>query len=310
MTVKNRVCELLGCEYPVIEGGLAYVGNGRLAAAVSEGGGFGQIGSGGRTPENLRQEIEVALQTTSQPLGINLPISEHKDISAYIDIILSYAGKIRAVSLSAGNPRPWIALLKEAGFVVMTLTSTPEQAKKVEESGSDLVICEGMEAGGHNGTSELSSMVLVPLVCDAVSIPVVAAGGIVDHRTASAAFALGAEGIQMGTRFVATQECEAHPSYKARLVSAQSTDTRIIERTLGRVTRVLNSPLVQQILQQEKETPGDESRLLSLVSGRMNKVAAIDGQLDKGFLNCGLNVGLIQTVSSAFDVVREVMASR
>lgn len=304
----NRICEQLGCKLPVIEGGLAYVGNGLLAAAVSNGGGFGQIGSGGRSPENLRQEIQIAQSLTNQPFGVNLPISEHRDVSDYIDVLMAFRGVLRAVSLSAGNPRPWIKPLQQAGFTVMTLVSTPEQAKKVEAAGTDIVICEGMEAGGHNGTSELPSMVLIPLVRAAVSIPVVAAGGIANSSTAKAAMLLGADGVQLGTRFVATKECAAHPLYKEALLKAKATDTRIIERSFGRVTRVLNSPYVQKVLEQEITTPGDIEILLPMVSGGKNRAAALEGRLDEGWLNCGMSVGFIESIPSAAEIVRDVMS--
>jgi enoyl-[acyl-carrier protein] reductase II len=305
--VNNRVCELLGCTYPVIEGGLAYVGNGRLAAAVSEGGGFGQVGSAGRTPDQFAREIEEALTRTQRPIGVNIPISEHRDPEPVFRIVERYARDLRAVSLSAGNPRPWIPQLKALGLRVMTLASTPEQAQKAEKAGADLVVCEGFEAGGHDGPAELTTLVLLPLVTASVRIPVVAAGGIADGRGAAAAFMLGAEGIQMGTRFVATEECEAHPAYKAALVRAASEDTVVMERSLGHVTRVLKSPFVDRILQQERETPGDIHALLPLISGRNNARAAIEGQMDEGYVNCGMGVGLIHDILPAAEIVRRVM---
>lgn len=305
--LENLLCSLLGCTYPVVEGGLAYVGNGALAAAVSEGGGFGQVGSGGRTPENFAQEIEIAVSATDYPIGVNVPISEHRDPSGYFEVIASYANRLRAVSLSAGNPRPYMQSLHDLGLIVMTLASTPEQALKAEAAGADIVICEGTEAGGHNGPAELTTMTLIPQVVRAVHIPVVAAGGIVDGPTMAAAFALGATGVQLGTRFVATKECQAHEAYKLALVDASASDTRVIERSLGHVTRVLKSPFVEEILLQEQRTPGSLDDLLPMISGRKNAVAALDGRLAEGWLNCGQSTGGIYDVPSARELPARLM---
>ncbi|WP_290589899.1 nitronate monooxygenase [Alicyclobacillus sp.] len=310
--MSNRICAILGCRYPILEGGLAYVGNGLLAAAVSEGGGFGQVGSGGRSPEDLARQIEVALEHTGAPFGVNVPLSEHRDVSPYFavieEMVRRHPGRIRAVSLSAGNPRPWIPRVKEWGLAVITLASTPEQAQKAEAAGADLVVCEGTEAGGHNGPAELTTFALIPNVVDAVRIPVVAAGGIADGRTVAAALCLGAEGVQMGTRFVATVECQAHENYKALLVKSRAQDTVVMERSFGRVTRVLRSPYAEAILQQEARTPGSETDLLPMVSGRMNARAALEGDVEGGWMNAGQSVGLVHEVLPAAEVVRRVVA--
>jgi NAD(P)H-dependent flavin oxidoreductase YrpB (nitropropane dioxygenase family) len=303
----NRVCEILGCKYPIVEGGLAYVGNGLLAAAVSTGGGFGQVGSGGRSPENLDEEIHIALENTSGPIGVNIPISEHRDPDPYFQVVERHAHRLRAVSLSAGNPRPFIEPLHKLNLKVMTVVSTPAQAVKAEQAGADILICEGTEAGGHNGPRELTTFSLVPNVVDVVSVPVIAAGGIADGRTAAAALCLGAEGVQLGTRFVATRECQAHPRYKEALLSATVEDTVVMERSLGRVTRVLRSPYVDKILQQERETPGDLERLLPMISGRMNAVAALDGRMEEGWVNCGQSVGLVKQLAGAAEVVQQLV---
>jgi NAD(P)H-dependent flavin oxidoreductase YrpB (nitropropane dioxygenase family) len=310
--VKNRVCEILGCRFPIIQGGLAYVGNGRLAAAVSAGGGFGQVGSGGRSPEDLEAQIRIALAATDAGFGVNVPLSEHRDVSPYFEVIermvRQHPGRIRAVSLSAGNPRPWIPVVRGWGLAVMTLASTPEQAQKAEAAGADIVICEGTEAGGHNGPAELTTFSLIPNVVDAVRIPVVAAGGIADGRTAAAAICLGAEGVQMGTRFVATEECQAHPNYKNLLVASRAQDTVVMERSFGRITRVLRSPFAEAVLRQEAETPGSEAHLLPMISGRMNARAALEGDVEGGWMNAGQSVGLVHDIVPAADVVRRVAA--
>ena len=302
--MANAVCELLGIQYPIIEGGLAYVGNGALAAAVSEAGGFGQVGCGGRTPSDVAHEIVLAAAKTSRPFGVNIPISEHSDIEPYLTVIEENCQFIQAVSLSAGNPRPYIDRLHAMGLCVLVLVSTPEMAQKAEGAGADAIVCEGCEAGGHDGPQELTTLVLVPQVRDVVKVPVIAAGGIVDGRTAAAAYALGADGVQVGTLFVATRECQAHEAYKERLVAAGSHQTRVMERSLGRVTRVLDSSHVQRVIQAERETPGDVAELLPLISGRCNARAALEGKLDEGYVNCGQGVGLVKSIVPAGDVVR------
>lgn len=303
----NQVCRLLGCQYPIVEGGLAYVGNGLLAAAISEAGGFGQIGSGGRTVDDLEEQIKAALSQTKRPIGVNVPISEHRNPDAYFQVIARYADRLRAVSLSAGNPRPFIQSLHDLGLIVMTLASTPDQAVKAQTAGADIVICEGTEAGGHNGPAELTTLTLIPQVVEVVTIPVIAAGGIGDGRTAAAAFCLGADGVQFGTRFVATLECQAHTEYKQAMLQAGGDDTVVMERSFGHVTRVMKSPFVDQILKQEQETPGDVEQLLPLISGKRNAVAALEGKLEDGWLNCGQSVGLIHDIPSAGDVVQRVI---
>lgn len=299
----NRVVEKLGCVYPIIEGGMAYVGNGALAGAISAAGGFGQVGSAGRTVEQFIEEIKVAEEVAKgHPFGVNLPISQHSDNEGYVQAILQNASRLKAVSLSAGNPRPFIERFKEAGLVIMAVVANPDQARKVEAAGADLIVAEGYEAGGHNGLQELTTMALIPLVVDAVKIPVIAAGGIATGAGIAAAMALGAEGAQLGTRFVAVEECEAHGNYKEELVRDKGEDTRVIERSLGRVTRVLKSPFVDEILTLEQSNPGWDV-LKSYVRGERNRVAAIEGKVEEGYLNSGQSVGLIHEVLSAKNLI-------
>lgn len=276
---ENRVCEILGIEYPIIEGGLAYVGNGSLAAAVSNGGGLGVVGSAGRSVEDFREQIKIAADQTDHPFGVNLPISRHSDSSKYVEVILENKHLIKAVSISAGNPRPFIPVFKEAGMRVMVLTSTALHSLKAEEAGADIIICEGFEAGGHNGPAELTLFSLIPQAVKAVSVPVVAAGGISNGQGILAAFVLGAEGVQLGTRFVATKECQAHDEYKKLLVESSDDATVVMERSIGRVCRVLKGPFVQEILELEKNNPGIEA-MLPYIKGTNNKIA-IQKKLEK-----------------------------
>lgn len=302
---ENRVCKFLGIQYPIIQGGLAYVGNGSLAAAVSNGGGLGVVGSAGRSVEDFREQIKIAAGQTNRPFGVNLPISRHSDNSKYVEVILENKHLIKAVSISAGNPRPYIPVFKEAGMTVMVLTSTAMHSLKAEQAGADIIICEGFEAGGHNGPAELTLFSLIPQAVHAVSIPVVAAGGISTGQGILAAFALGAEGVQLGTRFVATTECQAHDAYKQLLIESKDDATVVMERSIGRVTRVLRNPYVLEILELEKNNPGIEM-LLPYIKGINNKVAAIDGRTREGWLNCGQSVGLIDSIESASTVVRNL----
>ncbi|GIM48140.1 enoyl-ACP reductase II [Collibacillus ludicampi] len=303
--MKNRVCELLGIKYPIIQGGLAYVGNGALAAAVSNGGGLGQIGTAGRSIDNLKKQIRIACESTDKPLGINLPISEHSDMNPVVETILQNKERFKAISISAGNPKPYIPIFKEAGLKVMVLTGSVKHALKAQESGADIIICEGFEAGGHNSPLELTLFSMIPQISRAVQIPVVAAGGIVNGQGIVAAFALGAEGVQLGTRFVATKECEAHENYKNLLVHAGDDATVVMERSIGRATRVLKSPFAEQILEFEKTQPTVEE-LLPYIRGVNNRIAAIEGRVDEGWMNCGQAVGLIESIESASDVVRKL----
>lgn len=303
--MENRVCKLLGIEFPIIQGGLAYVGNGSLAAAVSNGGGFGQVGTAGRTPENFKEQVRIAAELTDKPFGANLPISEHSDNTPYIEAILEVKDKLTAVSLSAGNPKPLVPVFKEAGLKVMIMTASVRHSLKAQEMGADLIVCEGFEAGGHDSPLELTLFSLIPQVVRAVQVPVVAAGGIANGRGVVAAFALGTEGVQLGTRFVATKECEAHDNYKKLLLEAGDDATVVMERSIGRVTRVLKSPFVDTILEFEKTRPTVE-QLLPYIRGVNNKIAAIEGRVGEGWLNCGQSVGLIDSIESASDVVRNL----
>ncbi|MBI0579211.1 nitronate monooxygenase [Neobacillus cucumis] len=302
----NRICELLDVKYPIIEGGMAYVGNGALAAAVSNGGGFGQVGSAGRSPENFEEEILLASQLTKSPFGVNLPISEHKDNQPYIDVIAKHKDKIKAVSISAGNPSPFIPIFKEMGLVVMVITATAKHALKAEKSGADIIVCEGYEAGGHNGGAELTTFSLVPHVSRIVGVPVVAAGGIMDGHGMVAAMTLGADGVQMGTRFVATKECQAHENYKQYLVDSSDDATTILTRKIGGVIRVLKSDYAFKVQKIDQETSSIEE-ILPYVRGSINKKAVIEGDFDNGWASAGQGVSLINEIISAEDVVRNIV---
>ncbi|MGJ9457803.1 NAD(P)H-dependent flavin oxidoreductase [Oceanobacillus sp. CF4.6] len=301
----NKVCEVLEIEFPIIEGGLAYVGNGLLAASVSEGGGFGQIGTAGRTVENFEEEILLAADATNKPFGVNIPISQHTDYTPYLGVISKHKHLIKAVSLGAGNPKELIPVIKDLGLKVLVLTSTAFHSEKAEKLGADIIVCEGYEAGGSNGPSELTTMTLVPLVKRAVSIPVIAAGGIADGKSMAAAMALGADGVQLGTRFVATKECEAHDNFKSAILKSQDVSTEIMTRILKGPIRVLKNEYSEKVHQVEKEN-GTVDVVLPFVRGTYNKLAMLDGEIDNGFMSCGQVSSLIDDIESAEEVVKRI----
>ncbi len=306
--MADSLCAVLGCDHPIIQGGLAYVGNGLLAGAVSAAGAFGQIGSAGRSPDSLSDEIAIARERAgNRPFGVNLPISEHHDVADYVAVIERSAPHLQAVSLSAGNPRPYIARFQACGLKVIVVVSTAEQAHKAAAAGADVIVAEGYEAGGHNGPAEITTMALVPQVVRAVSVPVAAAGGIASGGGIAAAFMLGAHGVQLGTRFVATTECVAHTHYKELLIRGEAGDTCVMERSLGRVTRVLKTPLVKHILELEATNP-DFAALAPYIRGERNRLAAIAGETDEGWLNCGQGVGLIDEIMPASELIARLMA--
>lgn len=306
MSKTTELCRLLGIRYPIILGGLAYIGNGELAAAVSEAGGLGLIGAGGLTPEKFRQEIHRARSLTDRPVGANLPIGTHGDPAKHVTVAIEE--RLPVVTVSAGNPVPMIQFLKQkTDMKVLAVISTVRHAVKSEEAGADGVVAEGFEAGGHNGPRELTTFSLVPQVAAAVDLPVVAAGGIVDGAGLVAALALGAAGVQMGTRFVATRECMAHPVYKEALIRAGDQDTLIIERKFGRVTRVLDAKGTRKILAAEASASTFEE-LLPLVKGEQNRVAAVEGHLDQGYAYAGQSVGLINSIPTVKEVMEEMVA--
>lgn len=304
--MKQRLLEQLGIQYPIIEGGMAYIGDGRLAAAVSNAGAFGQVGSAGRSLEDFERQLQIAIESTDLPLGVNLPIGEHSDPRERVEMILKYKQHLRAVSISAGNPRPFIPVFQAAGLPVMVVVSTAQHAVKAEQAGADILIAEGFEAGGHNGPAEVTTFALIPQVASAVSIPVVAAGGVADGRGLVAALALGAAGVQLGTRLVATVESPAHEQYKQAIVHARAEDTTMIERSVGHVTRVLKSPYVEEVLAFERTQPTTDE-LYPYIKGEKNRIGALGGDLGQGFAYSGQGCGLIHEIPTVEEVIRTMM---
>ncbi len=300
--MRSRVPGILGIEHPVLQGGMIWVSDAGLAAAVSEAGGLGVIGAGGMPPETVREEIARARELTAKPFGVNVPV-----ISPFAEGIFATAAAmgVPVLTTSAGNPMTFTSRAAEAGMKVVHVVSNVRMARKAQEAGVDIIVAEGYEAGGHNGFDEITTLVLLPQVVDAVEVPVVAAGGIGDARGMAAAFALGAEGVQLGTRFLASRESSAHPRYKELILSADDRSTVITGRALG-PTRVLRNRLAEAILQAEREgMPPDELQEM-IGSGRSVK-ACLEGDLDEGSFMSGQVAGMIEEIKTAAEIMAELV---
>ncbi|MDN7244318.1 nitronate monooxygenase family protein [Planococcus shenhongbingii] len=303
MNFTTRITELLGTRLPIVQGGLAYLAYAELAAAVSNAGGLGQITAMSlSSPELLREEIRKVRKLTDQPFGVNFAIGEHgRPFSHMLEVAIQE--NVPVVSMTGGNPTPIFDQLKGTPIKKLVLVAARRQAQKAEELGADAVMVVGHEGGGHLGRDDIGTMVLIPQVVDAVSIPVIASGGIGDGRGWMAAHALGAEGIEMGTRFIATKECvHASEEYKKALVDSNESDTVIIKKSIGAPARTLKNSWTNKILEIEAITPSYEA-LRDYVSGTANKRYIYDGNLTEGFGWAGQVTGLIKDVPT----VQELM---
>lgn len=309
MAWNTRVTELLRIEYPIIQGGLAYLAYAELAAAVSNAGGLGQITAMSLgSVDALREEIRRARRMTAKPFGVNFAIGMHGGgYEERVQVAVEEA--VPVVTITGGNPEPILNMLRDTNIASLVLVSSRRQAQKSEQLGASAVIVVGQEGGGHLGRDDVGTMVLVPQVVDAVKIPVIASGGIGDGRGWMAAHALGAEGIEMGTRFIATRDCiHASDSYQRALVDSSESDTAVIKRSIGSPGRVLYTEYVQKILDLERKDPGYEE-LKPFISGEANQRWIHDGHKDEGFGWAGQVTGMIRdipTVSELFDrMIRE-----
>jgi enoyl-[acyl-carrier protein] reductase II len=307
---KTRICEILGIEYPIIQGAMGLIAGAELAAAVSEAGGLGVISPNAGEPEwskvgdNLRRQIQKAKSLTSKPFAVNFPIHMVKDDRTLIDIAISEG--ISAVTTGAGSPALHTPYFHEHGVKVLHLVATVKHAVGAEKAGVDAVVAEGYESGGINSPDELTTFVLIPQVVDAVKIPVVAAGGIGDGRGLAAALALGAEGVQMGTRFVATKECLAHPDYKKAIVDAADNSTVITGRGLMMFRGLLNE-LTRDLVQKERAGAPDEERSVKMFS-KLSEAALLGGDVEKGQAAAGAIAGLVHEEIGAGEVVRRMVS--
>lgn len=304
MQFTSRVTELLGIDLPIIQGGLAYLAYADLAAAVSNAGGLGQITAMSLpTPEKLREEIQKVRKLTNKPFGVNFAIGEHgRQFSEMLQVAIEE--EIPVISMTGGNPAPIFEQLKGNAIKKLVLVASSKQALKAESLGADAVMVVGHEGGGHLGRDDIGTMVLIPQVVDTVSIPVIASGGIGDGRGMMAAIALGAEGIEMGTRFIATKECiHASAAYKNALIDSTESDTVIIKKSIGAPARTLKNSWTAKILEIEQNSPAYDS-LKDYISGEANKRFIYDGRSDEGFGWAGQVTGIIHdepSVKELFD---------
>lgn len=298
--MKTKITELLGIKYPVIQGGMAWVGEYHLASAVSNAGGLGIIGAASAPPENVREQIREAKKITGQPFGVNVMLM-NPNAEQVARVVVEEGVKV--VTTGAGNPAKYIPMWKEAGVKVIPVVASVAMAKMMERAGADAVVAEGMESGGHIG--EQTTMTLVPQVVDAVSVPVIAAGGIADGRGFAAAFMLGAQAVQMGTRFLTAAESIVHPNYKARVIKAKDIDSEVTGRSTGHPIRVLRNQMSREYLKLEKQgTPLEELELLTL--GSLRK-AVIDGDVKGGSLMAGQIAGLIKQENTCQEIIEEII---
>ncbi|KOY82529.1 nitronate monooxygenase [Lysinibacillus macroides] len=308
MNWHTRVTELLQVKYPIIQGGLAYLAYADLAAAVSNAGGLGQITAMSlRDPDLLRAEIHKVRTLTDKPFGVNFAIGMHGQ--GYEDMVrVAVEEEVPVVTMTGGNPAPIFELLAGTNSKKLVLVAARRQAQKAEQLGADAVMVVGQEGGGHLGRDDVGTMVLVPQVIDSVKIPVIASGGIGDGRGWMAAHALGAEGIEMGTRFIATKECvDASEAYKEALLASTEADTTIIKRSIGAPARALRNEFTAQILEIEQKTPTYEA-LKDYISGSANKRFICDGDKNQGFGWAGQVTGMIHDIPTVEELINRMVA--
>jgi len=295
--LKTPICELLGIEYPIIQGGMVFLATAELVAAVSNAGGLGVL-SGNHQPDWVREQIRLTRRLTDKPFGINVTL-----ISPFVKEIMEIVleERIPIVTTGGGDPSVYIPELKAAGLKVIPVVSTVAHAKRLEKLGIDAVVAEGMESGAHIG--ELTTMALVPQVVDSVEIPVVAAGGIADGRGLVAALALGAQAVQIGTRFICAEECGAHPKFKQRILDSDDRATVVIRLAKGRPMRCLGNERAQQFLAAERSgDPEDGYPFEEIYSGM------VEGNVDNGLMMAGQSVGLIKEIKTAKEIIDQIMA--
>lgn len=298
--IKTSICEILGIEYPVFQGGMAWIADGKLAAAVSNGGGLGIIAAGNAPGEYVREQIQVAKSITSKPIGVNIML-----LSPFAEEVAKVVieEKVEVVTTGAGNPSKYIKDWLEAGIKVIPVVASVAMAKMMTRLGATALIAEGGESGGHVG--ELTTIVLVPQICDATNLPVIAAGGIADGRGVAAAFMLGAEGVQMGTRFLSANECTIHPSYKEKILKATDLCTMVTGKRLGHPVRSLRTPFAREYSKAEYGGMPDEE-LENFAAGAL-KLAVQEGDNEKGCFLAGQIAAIVKKEQPAAEIIKEVM---
>lgn len=299
--MKTRITELLGIQYPIIQGGMAWVAEHNLAAAVSEAGGFGLIGGANAPAEVVRDEIRKTRELTDKPFGVNVMLlSPHAEEVAKVVV----EEGVKVVTTGAGNPEKFMAMWKEAGIKVIPVVASVAHAKRMEKYGADAIVAEGMESGGHIG--EQTTMTLVPQVVDSVSIPVIAAGGIGDGRGIAAAFMLGAEAVQMGTRFVVAEESIVHSNYKERIIKAKDIDSAVTGRSHGHPVRSLRNQMTREYIRLEAE--GKSFEELEYITLGALRNAVQDGDIVHGTIMAGQIAGMISKQQTCKEMIEELMA--
>ena len=299
--MKTRITELLGIEYPIIQGGMAWVAEYHLAAAASEAGGLGIIGAGGAPAEFVREQIQKAKELTDKPFGVNVMLM-NPEADAIAKVIVEEGVKV--VTTGAGNPGKYMAMWKEAGVKVIPVVASVALAKMMERAGADAVIAEGTESGGHIGAA--TTMTLVPQVVDVVSIPVIAAGGIGDGRGFAAAMMLGAQAVQMGTRFLLAKECVVHQNYKDKVIKAKDIDSEVTGRSTGHPVRSIRNNMTREYLKMEAEGATLE-QLENLTLGSLRK-AVVEGDVVTGTIMAGQIAGMVKKEQTCKEMMEEIMS--
>ena len=308
--MKTRITEMFGIEHPIIQGGMHYVGFAELAAAVSNAGGLGIITAlTQKTPELLAKEIARCKDMTDKPIGVNLtflPVVEAPDYPGYIDAIID--GGVKAVETAGNNPAKWLPILKENGIKVIHKCTTVRHSLKAESIGCDAVSVDGFECGGHPGEDDIPNMILLPRAAEELKIPFVASGGMSDARSLVASLAMGAEGMYMGTRFIATKDAPVHDNVKQAILNASELDTRLVMRPLRNTERVLNNKGVEKILEKEEKLGAHLKfeDIIKEVSGVYPKVM-LEGDMDAGAWSCGMVAGLIHDIPTVKELVDRIM---
>ena len=298
--IRSSICEMLGIRYPVFQGGMAWISDGKLAAAVSEAGGLGIIAAGNQPGAYVREQICIAKQLTDKPIGVNIML-----LSPYADEVakIIIEEKIDVVTTGAGNPSKYMKDWKNAGIKVIPVVASVALARLMTRLGASALIAEGGESGGHVG--ELTTIVLVPQICDVTHLPVLAAGGIADGRGVAAAFMLGAEGVQMGTRFLSAEECTIHPVYKQKILKANDLSTMVTGKRLGHPVRSLRTKFAREYLKAEYSSMPDEE-LETFAAGAL-RLAVCEGDNEKGCFLAGQVAGMVRKEQAAAEIINEVM---
>ncbi len=298
--IKSEICEMLGIQYPVFQGGMAWIADGKLAAAASEGGGLGIIAAGNAPGEYVREQVRIAKSLTEKPIGVNIML-----LSPFADEVAQVVIEegVKVVTTGAGNPSKYMESWKEAGIKVIPVVASVALAKLMTRLGASALIAEGGESGGHVG--ELTTMVLLPQICDATTLPVIAAGGIADGRGVAAAFMLGACGVQMGTRFLSAEECSVHPAYKEKIIKAKDLCTMVTGKRLGHPVRSLRTQFARDYSKAEYGGMPDEE--LEALGGGALRLAVQEGDNKKGCFLSGQIAALVKKEQPAADIIKEVM---